>query len=510
MKKYIIKSLIIALVAFTSCDKDFLTVEPTDSQAAGGAATEGAIKANLAGTYQILLFDSYADFQFNSIVLMSDLRSDDIFKGGGDAGDQGQLYRLSLLDASSTELPEGLWNIYYSGLARANNTIIACENAVGVGEDQLNEFKAEAHFLRAYFTHWLWKFWGNVPYFEGDLDEPYMATQYDADEIYDFIMADLDYAIEGNKLPVKRTPEDNGKASKAAAMMLKARVALYQNDEARYDEVLDHMAEIINSGQYQLMDDFASIWKREGEFSDESIFEVNHIALGKDWGAAWTGYGTNLPRFISPNELEGEDLLSGSDEFTGGWGFGPVRPETPDIYENDDERLPASINQFEEGTYTERFQDTGYWLAKYAARDNYADAPYTPDLNFENNLRIFRYAETLLIAAELQLEGASSTEAIPSAQDLMDEVRDRAGVDPINANLENLKEERRREFLGEGLRFWDLVRWDDADILTEDIPEFSHTRTWESYKKYLPIPDSEILRTRGHGEYELEQNEGYN
>jgi len=290
MKKYIIKSLIIALVAFTSCDKDFLTVEPTDSQAAGGAATEGAIKANLAGTYQILLFDSYADFQFNSIVLMSDLRSDDIFKGGGDAGDQGQLYRLSLLDASSTELPEGLWNIYYSGLARANNTIIACENAVGVGEDQLNEFKAEAHFLRAYFTHWLWKFWGNVPYFEGDLDEPYMATQYDADEIYDFIMADLDYAIEGNKLPLKRTPEDNGKASKAAAMMLKARVALYQNDEARYDEVLDHMAEIINSGQYQLMDDFASIWKREGEFSDESIFEVNHIfrqRLGRCMDRIW-------------------------------------------------------------------------------------------------------------------------------------------------------------------------------------------------------------------------------
>lgn len=509
MKKYIIKTIIIALVALSSCDEDFLTVYPTDSQQAGGPATEGAIRANLAGTYQILLFDSYANFQFNSIVLMSDLRSDDIFKGGGDAGDQGQLYRLSLLDATPTELPEGLWDIYYSGLARANNAIIACENAVDVDEDLLNEFKAEAHFLRAYFTHWLWKLWGNIPYYQEPLDEPYMATQYDADEIYEFIIADLDYAIEDDKLPMRRTPQDDGKASKAAAMMLKARVVLYQDDDTRFSEVLDDMAKIISSNQYQLMDDFGSIWVREGEFSDESIFEVNHKALGKDWGAAWTGYGTNLPRFISPNELDGVDLLSGSDEFAGGWGFGPVRPEVLDIYDNDDTRLAASINQFEEGTYTERFQDTGYFMAKYAARKNYSDAPWTPDLNFENNLRIFRYAETILVAAELLIRGYTGTETLPSAEDLLFEVRDRAGVGSIGATLENLKEERRREFLGEGLRFWDLVRWGDANILTEDIPEFSHTRTWEPYKKYLPLPDSEILKTRGHGEFELEQNPGY-
>ncbi len=510
MKKYIKRTfIIIAIIALNSCDEDFLTVYPTDSQAAGGAATESAIRSNLAATYQILLFDSYANFQFNSIVLMSDLRSDDIFKGGGDAGDQGQLYRLSLLDATPTELPEGLWTIFYSGINRANNVLLACDNALDVDEDLLDEFRAEAHFLRAYFTHWLWKFWGNIPYYEEALEDPFMAPQYDADEIYDFIIADLDFAIEGEKLPIRRTQADDGKASKAAAMMLKAQVVLYQNDDTRYGEVLDDMAEIISSGQYQLMDDFASIWVREGEFCDESIFEVNHKPLGKDWGAAWTGFGTNLPRFISPNELDGVDLLSGSEEFSGGWGFGPVRPEVPAIYSNNDTRLAASINQFEEGTYTERFQDTRYFMAKYAARKNYADAPWTPDLNFENNLRVFRYAETLLVAAELLIRGYSGTEALPSAEDLLSEIRDRAGVGSIAATLENLKEERRREFLGEGKRFWDLVRWGDANILTEDIPEYSHTRTWEPYKKYLPIPDSEILKTIGQGEYELQQNPGY-
>src|SRR5690554_7574589 len=95
--------------------------------------------ANLTSAYQILLFDSYADNNYNSLVFVSDLRGDDVFKGGGDAGDQAMLYRLSQLDATPTEVPEGLWTIYYSGIARANATLISCENAVGMDEDRRSE-----------------------------------------------------------------------------------------------------------------------------------------------------------------------------------------------------------------------------------------------------------------------------------------------------------------------------------------------------------------------------------
>ncbi|HEX2394438.1 MAG TPA: RagB/SusD family nutrient uptake outer membrane protein, partial [Bacteroidales bacterium] len=84
----------------------------------------------------------------------------------------------------------------------------------------------------------------------------------------------------------------------------------------------------------------------------------------------------------------------------------------------------------------------------------------------------------------------------------------RADVDPIPATAENIKLERRREFIGEGMRFWDLVRWGDTEILTENIPEFSSVRTWEDYCKYLPIPESEIQKTEG--EFKLVQNDGYN
>jgi hypothetical protein len=123
MKKYIF-IMFVALIGFTSCGEDFLTALPTEKQAAGGSATEGAILSNLGSAYQILLFDSYANNNYNSIPLMSDLRSDDIYKGGGDAGDQHQLYLLSLFTTTPSENIDGLWSIFYTGLARCNLSLI--------------------------------------------------------------------------------------------------------------------------------------------------------------------------------------------------------------------------------------------------------------------------------------------------------------------------------------------------------------------------------------------------
>lgn len=501
MKKYIRILSFVLLLGFTACGEDFLTISPTESQEAGGDATEGAIMANLASAYQILLFDSYAAQNYNSVVFMSDLRSDDVFKGGGDAGDQAMLYRLSLLDATPTELPIGLWQIYYSGISRCNNALLACENAIGVTEARVAELRAEALFLRAYYTHWLWKFWGNIPYFTNDIPAPYMAPQYTADQIYGFIMADIDAAIESNALPMRTTAGNDGRATQAAAKMLKARVVMYQKDQSRYAEVLEDMNSIVSSGRYALVD-FASIWPREGEFNNESIFEVNHLPGeygGKTWGNGWAGFGTNLPAFISPN-----DLNDPNEVFKGGWGFGPVRTSAYEIYEEGDVRRDASINKFEDGDYVARFQNTGLFMAKYAARIGYNEPPGDVDLNYENNLRIFRLAEAYLNIAELiAIHGVPAGSGM-SAQAALDAIRSRAGVGSITANAANIKLERRREFLGEGMRFWDLVRWGDADLLTENLPEYSSVRTWTANKKYLPIPQSEIDRTEG--EFKLVQN----
>lgn len=509
MKK-ILYILMVALLftGVSGCSDDFLSASSTEKQESGAPAYEGAILANLAATYQILMFDSYANQNYNSLPLMSDLRSDDIFKGGGDAGDQRQLYLLSLFTATPQEQPEGLWSILYSGIARANNAISACENAVEVPEEKVNQYKAEAHFLRAYYTHWLWKFWGNVPYFEEPLTTPpYMTRQFTADEIYAEIMEDIDVATTDGWLPMSSTGSNIGRINKAAALMLKARVVLYQKDQSRYAEVTAGLAEIINSNQYNLFNDFAKMWLDENEFCNESIFEVNHLPEGKIWSNGWQGYGTNLPAFISPNELSTGNKTG---DFKGGWGFGPVRPTTWEIYENGDTRREGSINKWEPSQYTGRFQDTGFFMAKYAARVGY-NPQGDVDLNYCNNLRVFRYAETLLTYAEmLTMHGQSPVGGI-TAQACLDEVRQRAfgAASSIPATTQNIKLERRREFVGEGMRFWDLVRWGDTAILTENLPEFNSVRTWNDNWKYLPIPQSEMDKTAGT-EFALTQNPGYN
>jgi hypothetical protein len=524
MKKYKFLTLLIALLGLTvmvSCGDDFLTADSAGKVPVGASATESVILSNLASAYQILLFDSYADNNYNGVLLMSDLRSDDSYKGGESAGDQQQLYDLARFASTPANNVTGLWVIYYSGIARSNNAIIAADNAVeGSNPDVVKRYKAEALFLRAYFGHLLWKFWGNIPYFTEPLTEPYVSEQYTADVVYSKIMDDIKAAEDLNILPWATRDTELGRVNKAALLMLKARVVLYQKDSGKYAEVANDMASIIKSDAYRLFPDFGAIWDNENEFCVESIFESNQLPSGKTWSSGWQGYGTNLPAYVSPNDLKDPNGV-----FKGGWGFAPIRPAAWEMFENGDIRREGSINNWRGATYNPRFQDTGYYNRKYAARVGYNDLPGDQDLNYCNNLRIFRYAETLLNYAELVGVLNVPEQQGLSAQACFDQVRARAfsGSAPALAlNSDNLKLERRREFVGEGMRFWDLIRWGDAEkVLSETVTEttpgtpdsspvtWSWTRTFTSEKKYLPIPESDINATKGTA-FELKQNPGWN
>ena len=239
---------------------------------------------------------------------------------------------------------------------------------------------------------------------------------FSCDEVYAQIIKDVDASIASFKeAGVKYSTNggaNSGRASLAAALMLKARVVMYQKDNAKYAEAASGLAEIIASGEFELTSKYADIWVDEGEFNKESIFEANHIGEGKDWGNQWATGGTNLPAYISPSTLSDP-----TNTYEDGWGFGPVREETYEMFAAGDTRREASIRDYRGkgtggnvgdkveiasgGSYVIRFQDTGFWLAKYAARKGYHKPTGTIALNYCNNLRIFRYAETLLAYAEL-------------------------------------------------------------------------------------------------------------
>ena len=530
-----IRILFIAIVTagfVTSCNDDFLTAESTSSKPYGSEPiTEQSINGNLASCYHILLRDNYAS-GYNSVVYTSDIRSDDIFKGGEKPGDQRQFINVSTFTTNPTQNIYGFWQLFYRGIARCNETITNADKFIANGDGDVGlvqQYKSEALFLRAYFAYWMWLNWGNVPYPRALLsaETNFLAQQYTANEVYAFLIEDLAECEQIGKLGIKSS--EIARVNLAAVYMLKAAIVMYQKDNSKYNEVAANMASIISSDIYGLMPDYDKMWLQEGEFCKENIFETNTASAGgTDWGTSasnpW-GYGTNLPRFTSPRDLKDPDGV-----FLDGWGFAPVRPylfktvgDQPDsdgkqpIFEMADVRRNASIMYWPLEYYKPGAQDTrGYWLRKYTARKGYSVAG-TADLNYSNNLRIYRYAETLLNYAELVgVLGASASGGV-TAQSCLDKVRARASVGSIPVNQDNIEKERHREFIGEGKRYWDLVRWGKAEQeLTENFAQpsadgdknlvtFSFSRTWTEKSKYMAIPEEEVKARLGTP-YEIKQN----
>lgn len=497
MKKYIysVFGLITSMFITTGCSDSFLDVESQTQETIDTYfTTDGHIQEAVVAAYDPLHWPDWAMGQYNPVNIMSDMMADDIWVGGADRNDNQYYHLMMNFEALPTNCMTGLWTVAYSGVKRSNDVL----TYIGWAGSNLTEknatyYEAQSRVLRVFYYNWLWKFWGNIPYYEENLTAPYLAEQFKADEVYNKMMTDLEGAIALDAFPMKETNNNYGRITKAMVYMLYAEIVMYQNDESRYPKALQYMQEIINSGQYSLLNDYNAIFKESGEWSSESIFEINYKDnnASRSWTNPLVAGGTVLPRLISPS-----GWADGVDGHDNGWGFCPVRTETFNRYSNNDSRRGASCwNAASAGKYNPRYQDTGFFLEKYVARSGYnKDQIADADLNYNNNLRIYRYSETLLNAAELIVRGAGTG----NAKKYLNDVRKRAGLTiEKEATLDNIIEERHLEFVGEGKRYWDLIRSGKASsVLTPD--EYGYrTNTWSANKKYLPIPQSEIDAAQG-------------
>lgn len=482
-----------AALGMTACSDDFLTVKSPDKISIEEYyKNEARIFEALVAAYDPLQWPDWGMGEYNPPTLMADMMADDIWIGGANAADNQNWHLMFNYAAQPDRVIAGVWSCYYSGINRANNVMHYMNYVQGISDAKKALFLAEAKVLRAYYYTYLWKMWGNIPYYQTNLDFPYIGQQFQADEVYANIIADLEDAIANGGLPMKATTETFGRVTQAMAYMLYTEVVMYQKDDARYATALGYMNQIMSSNQYALHADFAELFAAEGEWSSESIWEVNYKSEGavRSWNGPLVSGGTVLPRLISPNGWS-----DGTDGRDNGWGFCPVRQETYDMYEADDTRRDGTIFNAAGKSYNPRFQDTGLWLNKYMARSGYTDGQLADaDLNWNNNLRIYRYAETLLNAAELIALGAGSGDAAG----YVNQVRTRAGVASVTAaTVDNILEERRLEFVGEGKRYWDLIR--SGKAATTLVPDSYGYRTnsWSNTKKHLPIPQSEINASQG-------------
>lgn len=496
-KSYIQAALCAAAFSLTGCSDSFLETEsPTKQPIEEYFTTDEHIQEAVVAAYDPLHWPDWANGEYNPVNLMSDVMADDLWVGGSDKNDNANWHLMMNFEARPNAVIAALWTDAYSGVKRCNDVIHYMYDleVTDLTEENRAYYEAQVRVLRVFYYNWLWKFWGNIVYYEKNFEgAPYLGTQYTADEVYGFMIADLETAIALDKLPMSETKDRVGRVTKAMAYMLYAEIVMYQNDDTRLSKALEYMKEIIAAPEYDLAKDYTTIFRPEGEWSSESIYEINYTDDNavRSWNGPLVAGGTVLPTLISPSNWPGG--VGGHDE---GWGFCPVRLETYQRYLANDTRRDATCwNAAAVSTdYNKRYQDTGFFLEKYAAHtgDN-ARQKADAQLNWNNNLRIYRYSETLLNAAELIVRGAGAGDA----QAYLDAVRSRANVPSIPATLDNIINERHLEFVGEGKRYWDLVRTGKAATTLVPDQYGYRTNTWSPNKKYLPIPQSEMDKALG-------------
>lgn len=483
-------------LATTSCSDNFLEVEnPSGEPLEEYYTTDEHINEALNAAYDPIHWPDWGLGQYNALNIDAEIMGDDFWVGGSDKNDNQQWHMLFNFEANASNTLSSLWTVDYSGIKRCNDLLKYIPWAAGnLTAENKASYEMQGRALRVYFYNNLWHYFGNIPFYLENLSIPYTAPQLKADEVYNNLITELEAVIDSKVLPMRWDDKNSGRMSQAMCYMMYAEMVMYQNDKTRYPKALQYMQEIINDkSEYGLMDNFADIWKESGEWCKESIWEINYEDGNNErgWSSPLAIGGTILPTLISPNAWPGGDgwVKQASD----GWGFLPVRQETYDLYSDNDTRRAATCwdcrgmgtdGDADDTHYHKRYQDTGLWLAKYRPfTENNADAGFDTNLNYNNNYRFYRVAEAYLNAAELLLETGGDAGL---AKDYVNKIRRRAGIAELGAvTLDDVINERHLEFVGEGKRYFDLVRTGKAaTVLVPDSYGY-RTNSWTESKLSL-------------------------
>ena len=512
-----ILSFIVLIFFQVSCTQEFLELQPKTGQVEANyyQNEEQALLAVAA------VYDAYSVQNWQFVPTMSDIFSDDAFCGGANVTDMSQwqemeMFNMTLENGSASDL----WNRCYSGIYRANLYLQKQEEIAWETEGLKERFEAEVLFLRAYFYWDLVRHYGSTPLITEVLPsiEDYKnATQNSPDELFTQIASDLLKASA--VLPVELTSSEKGRISKGAVDALIARIYMYHegfakptlglsswsNGTTTIDKTyaLNGLETIISSGVYSLIPDYNDLWDWDNQNNEEAILEIQYSDKAKsgDWG------GWNINGNFSCVWLGVRNPVGDNGAIFPGWSFAVPTWSLANEFETGDPRKDATLYNAEVklDDYTRAFMNTGYFNKKYMALNAYIGSGGDPSHNFPRNFVDIRYADVLLMAAELLLDTDNA-----KATNYLNQVRTSslgAGAAKSSITLDDLSHERRVEFGGEGLRKWDLLRRGNTYAETKinasfDVPagidNSSHftprnfkANTWGMF----PIPASEIRNT---------------
>jgi hypothetical protein len=260
-------------------------------------------------------------------------------------------------------------------------------------------------------------------------------------------------------------------------------------------EAANLLKEVNTSAAYHLLSNFGDVFRPNNPFNAESILEIPHsnLAAWGDWAWVNGGEGNVAVQYVGAADYNGPI-------YSGGWGFCPITEDLAAFMKNDPRFeftiIDGAAMKAQGAKYNARYQNTDYFVRKYAPQQAFRSNVGTAEINWPVNEIEIRLADTYLLEAEALVRGNGDA---ARAQYLLDTVRHRVKLPSVTANLDNIYNERRMELATEGHRFFDLVR-------TGKAPTVLGTRGFKANKnEVLPIPQKEIDLTKKV----LEQNKGY-
>jgi hypothetical protein len=473
----------------TSCSDDFIERDPVYSIDSENYFNSEADYYNaLVATYD-LLQSTYQN------ALLGEIASDNTLCGGEGPNDVPGFQQVDdmIHTPVNTELKK-IWDWMFAGVNRANYILEFKDKTDFAGKNQII---AETRFLRAYYHFELVKWFGPIP-LKGDarfkIDDEKTIPRSPVEDVYASIEADLQFAID-NLNPI--APQV-GRATKGSAQALLGKVFLYQD---KFSLAAVTFENLITSNNYSLVSDYSTLFEFAQENGPESVFEVQYTDVeGAGFGCLQCSEGNVAVGFSGPRNYSGP-------LFTSGFSFNVPTQNSYDAYDTGDNRRDIAILNIEAwatqtgASFGIGYEHTGFFNRKYIPRTRSSNAAGDLNLTNPNNYRAIRYADVLLMAAEAYNRGGIDEN---KAKLYLNQVRRRAfgnNNNDINASgaalTDFIWEERRLELMGEGHRFFDLVRTGKA---AQFIPGFASNK-----HELFPIPIEEIQFSAGN----WQQNPGY-
>lgn len=524
MKNIFIKAVLCFSVGtFFSCEDEILNDKvPLDSRSEEVFyKTESDAMEALTAVYDVLQWNTTeGQYGFHPLQMIMDIASDDAYAGGASRSDAPAIIEIDKHNISVNNIHVyGMWYKQYIGIYKANILLQSMDD-IEADEEFKKRVTAEARFLRAYFYFDLVRLFENVPLMTEVVspDQVSQLSQAQPSEVYNQIANDLLESIPD--LPTEI--QNDGRISAWAAKSLLPRVYLFYNgvyggnlqagnttiDGGTARQLLD---DVIDNSGHDLLDDYEQLFLPEGELGVESVFEVQYsnVFPWYDWGYIQGGEGNIGVQMQGPRIKD-----PGSEDYLAGWSFNTVTEDLYTAYEAGDPRRELSIitmNDFN-GDITTGYQHTGYFSKKYTTKKEYTPVEGQTEHNWGNNYHAIRFADVLLMAAELHVLTGGGR-----AKEYLDRVRARVGMDGITPTLENIYHERRVELALEGHRYWDLLRRGvemanneitisgeiGSDYLGDPV-EFDITFN-PATGGFFPVPQQEIDLFGGV----ISQNDGY-